>query len=66
MFFNALSRNTMQRMELKPFGVQVVEVVTGTIRSSFGVNALKESQLPDGSKYSCLQPFIDKVSRTLS
>ena len=56
----------MQRMELKPFGVQVVEVVTGTIRSSFGVNALKESQLPDGSKYSCLQPFIDKVSRTLS
>jgi short-subunit dehydrogenase len=38
------------RMELKPFGVDVIHVVTGAVRSNFGASALAGSVLPTGSR----------------
>ena len=46
------------RMELAPFNVQVLEVVAGAIRTSFSDNALKLSNLPDGSRYAKVQSYI--------
>ena len=48
------------RMELAPFNVRVVEVVAGSIRSSFSDSALKLSNLADGSRYAKVQPYIHK------
>ena len=45
-------------MELAPFNVGVLHVVTGSIRSNFGNNAAAESTLPSGSRYGKLQGYV--------
>ena len=47
------------RMELAPLGVGVLEVITGSIKSNFSVNASEASKLPKGSRYASLQKFVD-------
>jgi short-subunit dehydrogenase len=49
------------RMELSPFDVGVMEVVTGAVQSALSQNSTRDgrSRLPDGSRYSKLQPFVD-------
>ena len=47
------------RMELAPFGISVMEVVAGSIKSNFSVNAMKTSTLPESSRYAKLQPYIN-------
>jgi short-subunit dehydrogenase len=47
------------RMELAPFGVGVLEVITGAVRSNFSANAMEVSKLPVGSRYASLQKFVD-------
>jgi len=47
------------RMEFSPFGIGVLEVVTGAVRSNFGSNAASLSKLPAHSRYGSLQSYID-------
>ena len=49
------------RMELSPWGIQVMEVVTGSVRSALSENAVAggKCQLPEESRYAKVQPFID-------
>jgi 1-acylglycerone phosphate reductase len=61
----AMFSNTM-RLELMPFGVTVVELKTGGIRSTIyeaNVRNLEEHRLPDGSIYG---PARERVERTMS
>ena len=51
--------NTL-RVELAPFGVRVVTVVTGSVRSRLFDNADSRSRLPQGSLYAPLKERIDK------
>lgn len=46
------------RMELDPLGVRVVTVQPGGIASSFGHNAEREIQFPQGSPYTPISRFI--------
>ena len=47
------------RMELRPFGIGVLEVVTGAVQSNFGANAMAKSRLPTNSRYGSLQSYVD-------
>lgn len=48
-------------MELAPFEVNVMQVVTGAVQSALSQNSMRDgkSRLPDKSRYSKLQPFVD-------
>jgi NAD(P)-dependent dehydrogenase (short-subunit alcohol dehydrogenase family) len=46
------------RMELAPFGIQVVTVQPGGVRSSFGDHAEEAIQLPEGSVYQPVEEGI--------
>ena len=46
------------RMELAPFGIQVVTVQPGGVRSSFGDHAEEGIQLPEGSPYRPIEASI--------
>ncbi|KAI9280725.1 hypothetical protein BY458DRAFT_544605 [Sporodiniella umbellata] len=46
------------RLELKPFGVQVIVVAPGAIRSNFGANAEKTVSIPEGSLYTRVAKYI--------
>ncbi|CAK7200328.1 NADPH-dependent 1-acyl dihydroxyacetone phosphate reductase [Sporothrix eucalyptigena] len=48
------------RMELQPLGVQVLTVVTGTIRTQIQAN-VPELPLPVDSRYHAVQPFLDAM-----
>ncbi|CAE8685945.1 unnamed protein product [Polarella glacialis] len=50
---------TSFRMELEPFGIGVLHVMTGAVRSQFADNAIAESSLPVDSRYAVLQPYIE-------
>ena len=39
--------------------LQVMEVITGSVKTNFGANAIASSQLPEGSRYESLQKYID-------
>jgi len=46
------------RMELKPFGIHVVSIQPGGVRSSFGEHAEAAIRLPPGSIYQPVEPGI--------
>lgn len=48
------------RMELKPFGIRVITIQPGAIRSHFGDNAVKYTALPAGSLYSAVSESVLK------
>lgn len=53
------------RMELAPFGIQVVTIQPGAIQSEFGNNAERSlaSTLPADSRYQALRSYIDARAR---
>ncbi len=51
------------RMELKPFGVHVLHMVTAAVKSNFGEAALAKAALPPGSVYAPIQSYIDNRCR---
>jgi NAD(P)-dependent dehydrogenase (short-subunit alcohol dehydrogenase family) len=53
------------RMELAPFGIQVVTIQPGAIQSEFGNNAERSlaATLPADSRYQTLRPYIDARAR---
>ncbi|KAI8984481.1 hypothetical protein BDF20DRAFT_860229 [Mycotypha africana] len=46
------------RMELKPFGIQVVVVVPGSIKSNIGTAGVKTVQVPEDSLYTTVSNYI--------
>lgn len=52
------SLSDAMRMELKPFGIQVVMVQPGGVKSAFGDHAEEAVRLPDDSVYKPMEPGI--------
>jgi 1-acylglycerone phosphate reductase len=52
-----------QRIELKPFGVRVVDLKTGCVKTNFHSNRLGDSRIPEGSIY---EPMREEANKALS
>lgn len=52
-----------QRIELAPFGVRVVDLKTGSVKSNFHNNRSDESRLPDGSIYEPMRAEVERAIR---
>jgi 1-acylglycerone phosphate reductase len=52
-----------QRLELAPFGIRVVDLKTGGVKSNFFVNATETQSLPESSLY---LPAREAVEKTMS
>ena len=54
-----------QRLELAPFGIKVVEMKTGTVKSLINVNGTSNGggTLPNGSMYTPIKDDVEKVMR---
>ncbi|KAK7996407.1 hypothetical protein PG989_004447 [Apiospora arundinis] len=50
------------RLELQPFGVDVMELVTGGVQSN-GQKHYDDWRLPEGSRYKRIEPLIKKVAQ---
>lgn len=50
-----------QRIELKPFGVRVVDLKTGCVHTNFHSNRSDDSRLPKGSIYEPMREEADKA-----
>lgn len=55
--------NDIQRIELEPLGIKVVDLKTGSLESNFGENKSNPYSLPDDSPY---QPIKDEVLRVVT
>lgn len=57
--------STSQRLELAPFGITVIELKTGIVRSNFITNHQKQSKLPshlpENSIYSPARAIVEKA-----
>ena len=52
-----------QRIELAPFGVKVVDLKTGCVKSNFHNNRSDKSRLPDGSIYAPIRTEAERAIR---
>ena len=52
-----------QRIELKPFGVRVVDLKTGCVATNFHSNRLGDSRIPEGSIY---EPMREEANQALA
>lgn len=63
----AASLTETLRLELEPFGIKVVDMKTGAVRSKFYVNMKDEKgtplALPEGSMYEVARPEMEKILR---
>jgi NAD(P)-dependent dehydrogenase (short-subunit alcohol dehydrogenase family) len=55
--------NDIQRIELDPLGIKVVDLKTGSLESNFGSNKSNPYSLPDDSPY---QPIKDEVLKVVT
>ncbi|KAJ4310046.1 hypothetical protein N0V94_008632 [Neodidymelliopsis sp. IMI 364377] len=55
--------NDIQRIELDPLGIKVVDLKTGSLESNFGSNKSNPYSLPDDSPY---QPIEDEVLKVVT
>jgi 1-acylglycerone phosphate reductase len=55
--------NDIQRIELEPLGVKVVDLKTGSLESNFGENKTNPYELPEDSPY---QPIKDEVMKVIT
>jgi short-subunit dehydrogenase len=55
--------NDIQRIELEPLGIKVVDLKTGSLESNFGENKTNPYELPEDSPY---QPIKDEVMRVVT
>ncbi|KAG9205250.1 hypothetical protein G6514_008827 [Epicoccum nigrum] len=55
--------NDIQRIELEPLGIKVVDLKTGSLESSFGENKTNPYELPEDSPY---QPIKDEVMKVIT
>lgn len=55
--------NDIQRVELEPLGIKVVDLKTGSLESNFGDNKSNPYELPDDSPY---QPIKDEVMKVIT
>ncbi len=53
--------NDIQRIELEPFGIRVVDLKTGSLESNFGENKSSDPVLPDDSPYASIKDEVLKV-----
>ncbi|KAI5360006.1 Putative short-chain dehydrogenase/reductase SDR, NAD(P)-binding domain superfamily [Septoria linicola] len=53
----------IQRIELQPLGIRVIDLKTGSLESNFGPNRTNEIDLPADSPY---QPIKDEVTNVIS
>ncbi|KAM0723662.1 hypothetical protein Q7P37_000650 [Cladosporium fusiforme] len=53
--------NDIQRIELQPLGVNVVDLKTGSLESNFGDNKLNPYELPSDSPYQPIKEDVMKV-----
>ena len=52
-----------QRIELAPFGIRVVDLKTGCVKSNFHRNRSDESRLPEGSIYELMRAEAERAIR---
>jgi NAD(P)-dependent dehydrogenase (short-subunit alcohol dehydrogenase family) len=55
--------NDIQRIELEPLGIKVVDLKTGSLESNFGENKSNPYELPEDSPY---QPIKDEVMKVIT
>ena len=55
--------NDIQRIELEPLGIKVVDLKTGSLESNFGENKTNLYELPEDSPY---QPIKDEVMKVIT
>ncbi|OSS50466.1 hypothetical protein B5807_04966 [Epicoccum nigrum] len=55
--------NDIQRIELEPLGIKVVDLKTGSLESNFGENKTNPYELPEDSPY---QPIKDEVMKVVT
>ncbi|KAJ4988763.1 IBR finger domain protein (short-chain dehydrogenase) [Stagonosporopsis vannaccii] len=55
--------NDIQRIELEPLGIKVVDLKTGSLESNFGDNKSNPYELPEDSPY---QPIKDEVMKVIT
>ena len=55
--------NDIQRIELEPLGIKVVDLKTGSLESNFGENKTNPYELPEDSPY---QPIKDEVMKVIT
>lgn len=55
--------NDIQRVELEPLGIKVVDLKTGSLESNFGDNKSNPYELPEDSPY---QPVKDEVLKVIT
>jgi 1-acylglycerone phosphate reductase len=55
--------NDIQRIELSPLGINVVDLKTGSLESNFGENKSNPYELPEDSPY---QPIKDEVLKVIT
>ena len=55
--------NDTQRIELRPFGIRVVDLKTGSTESNFSENRTNETTLPEGSPYA---PIAEEVQNVIN
>ncbi|KAJ9659937.1 hypothetical protein H2198_002827 [Neophaeococcomyces mojaviensis] len=53
--------NDTQRIELRPFGVRVIDLKTGSTESNFGEHRSNELDLPDDSPYKPIEAEVKNV-----
>lgn len=53
--------NDAQRIELRPFGVRVIDLKTGSLESNFGPNRTNETVLPEDSPYKPIEKEVLNV-----